>query len=237
MDIIIADDDPPTGLYLKQLLEQLPDIGVLAVANSGAEALRLSKEYQAQVYFMDIDMPDMNGLEVAATIARSQSDVFFIFVTAYPDYALQAFELYSFDYILKPFDEGRIKKTVRKLQQRMINRATIPCEAETIISINTQKGKVLLKTNEISYVESRWPKVFIKSGSLRYCTVNSLHTLEEKLVPYGFFRSHRCYLVNLKAVKEISKSGYTYQILLNSGDKAMLSRSREPELRKLIDRL
>lgn len=237
MDIIIVDDDLPTGLYLKQILEQLPGVDVLAVASSGTEALRLSQKYQAQVYFMDIDMPDMNGLETAAAIARSQSDAFFIFVTAYPDYALQAFELYSFDYILKPFNEQRIKRTVEKLKKRMRNQASAPTEAETIISINTHEGRVMLNPSQISYVESRWPKVFIKSGAFRYCSVNNLHTLEEKLTPYGFFRSHRCYLVNLKAVKEISKSGYTYQILLNSGDKAMLSRSREQELRKLIDKL
>ncbi len=234
MKILIVDDDLPTVLYLQNIFNRIPDVSILAVAASEAEALRLAEAHEPLVIFMDLDMPGMNGLEVAGNIEQLQSDVYFIFVAACTKYALQAFELNSFDYILKPFNEERIKSTVEKLKQKMRNHPDAEFKAETVISINTQEKKIFLKSDEISYVESRWPKIFIKTKNAEYCINGNLCDLEEKLSAHAFFRSHRSYLVNLKQVKEIIKSGSTYEILLDSGDKAMLSRSKKRDLLRLL---
>lgn len=235
MKILIVDDDLPTVLYLQNIFNRISDVSILAVAASEAEALRLAEAHEPLVIFMDLDMPGMNGLEVAGNIEQLQSDVYFIFVTACTKYALQAFELNSFDYILKPFNEERIKTTVEKLKQRMRNRLDAEFKAEAVITINTQEKKIFLKSDEIFYVESRWPKIFIKTITAEYCINGTLCDLEEKLSAHGFFRSHRSYLVNLKQIKEIIKSGATYEILLDSGDKIMLSRSKAKDLLRLLN--
>jgi DNA-binding LytR/AlgR family response regulator len=210
MKILIVDDDLPTVLYLQDILNRIPDLSILAVASSEAEAVRLAEVCQPLVIFVDLDMPGMNSLEVAGTIAQLLSDVYFIFLTACTDYALQAFELYPFDYILKPFNEERIKRSITKLKQRIHIQPATEVKAGTVVSINTQERRVFLNSDEISYVEARWPKICIKTQTAEYCISGSLSDLEEKLSPHGFFRSHRSYLVNPKQVKEIIKSGSTY---------------------------
>ena len=228
MDILIVDDDLPTGLYLKHIVSQVPEVNVIGVTASGSEALRIASEHKPQVVFLDVDMPEMNGLEVAQRMAECQNDIFFIFATAYPNYALQAFELYSFDYILKPFDEERIMKTLRKLNNRLTSQTLPTFNTKEVIAIQTQGKTYLLKPEEIIYVESCKNKIIIKTLIDQYFLKGNLHTWEQQLAPYGFVPSHRSYLVNINQVKEISYINRTYELTLKSGDKSPF----KPQLRK-----
>jgi DNA-binding LytR/AlgR family response regulator len=235
MDVLIVDDDLPTGLYLKHIVAQVAEVTVIGVATSGLEALQLASEHKPQVVFLDIDMPEMNGLEVARRMAEWQSDIFFIFATAYPEYAMQAFELYSFDYILKPFDEERIKKTLRKLNNRLISQMLPAFNTTEIITIQTQGDTHLLKPDEILYIESCGVKILIKTLTNTYCIKGNLHSWKEKLTPYGFVPSHRSYLVNINQIKQISSYSSTYELILKSGDKIPLSRNYEKQLRIMLN--
>jgi DNA-binding LytR/AlgR family response regulator len=234
MDILIVDDDIPTGLYLKHIVAQVPGVTVVGVATSGLKALRIASEHKPQVVFLDVDMPEMNGLEVARRMAEWQSEIFFIFATGYPDYAMQAFELYSFDYILKPFDEERIKKTLRKLNNRLTSQKLPAFNTKEVITIQTQGETCLLKPEEILYIESRRAKIIIKTLTDRHCIKGDLHSWKEKLAPYGFMQSHRSYLVNINQIKQIAHYGSTYEFILKSGDRVPLSRNYEKQLRNML---
>ncbi len=237
MDILIVDDDAPTGLYLKHIVTQVAGITVIGVATSGLEALQLASEHKPQVVFLDIDMPEMNGLEVARRMAQWQSDIFFVFATAYPNYAIQAFELYSFDYILKPFNEERVQKTLRKLNDRITSQLFPVVSPKETFSIQIHWKTYLLKPKEILYVESCMTKVLIKTLTGTYCIKGGLHSWKEKLAPYGFVPCHRSYLVNINQVKKIDYIGRTYELTLKSDDKVPLSRSYEKQLRKMLNDL
>jgi len=234
MDILIVDDDRPTGLYLKHIVSQVPGVTVIGLAASGSEALGMAGEHKPQVVFLDVDMPEMDGLEVARRMAEWHNDIFFIFATAYPNYAMQAFELYSFDYILKPFDEERIKKTLRKLNNRLTSQPFTAVNSKETVAIQTNGKTYLLKPEEILVVESRRGKVLIKTVTDTYCIKGNLHSWQEKLAPYGFVQSHRSYLVNINQIKQISPYGSTYELILKSGDKVPLSRNYEKQLRKML---
>jgi DNA-binding LytR/AlgR family response regulator len=117
MRILIVDDEPATGLFLQSIIKELPGVKT-DIATSGKEALKKALISQPQAVFLDIDMPDINGIELAHTLAEKYEDLSLVFATAHPDHALEAFELYSIDYILKPFDQERIKRTVKKLMDK-----------------------------------------------------------------------------------------------------------------------
>jgi len=237
MDILIVDDDVPTGLYLKHIVSQVPEVNVIGVADSGSEALRIASDHKPEVIFLDVDMPEMNGLEVARRMTEWQSDIFFIFATAYPDYAIQAFELYSFDYILKPFDEERIKKTLRKLNHRLTSQTLPAFNTKEVITIQTHEKTYLLKPEEILYIESCGAKIIIKTLTDAYYLKSDLHSWKDKLAPYGFVPSHRSYLVNINQVREIDCISRTYELTLKSGDKVPLSRTNEKQLRRMLSDL
>lgn len=202
------------------------------VATSGKEALKKALINEPQAVFLDIDMPDMSGIKLAHALAKEYKDLSLVFATAHPDYALEAFELYSFDYILKPFNEERIKKTVKRLIEK--SQLLSLAQSETSISIKTQKQTTFLKPVNILYIETRSSGNIIKTLNRNYTTKEDIHILEVKLQPYNFFRCHRSYLVNLYHIEKIIPSGRTFQILLDTGDKILLSRKQENILKKKL---
>lgn len=232
MRILVVDDDPVTCLFLKKIIEEIQGVAMVVTAGSGAEGLQTAEEYATHAVFLDIDMPGMNGLELARALLERQSGILPVFVTGYPDYALDSFEFYPVDYILKPIDEERVKTTVVKLKERID--AGRDNEPENPIMIEQQGRKVLLKPSEILYVESIKPRVHIRTRRDDYIFRRSLRALCKELIKYGFFQSHRSYLVNLQHVRQILPSGQTYEILLDSDEKVMLSRLQEPKLRRLL---
>ncbi|MEN6463253.1 MAG: LytTR family DNA-binding domain-containing protein [Syntrophomonas sp.] len=234
---LIVDDEPSIGHYLKMIIEAVPGVYVTDVVSSGNEALKTMEIFHPQVIFLDIDMPQMNGLELARYLTEKYQDLYIIFATAYPDYALEAFELYSFDYILKPFNEERIKKTVRKLRDQIQPGVSNILPAEIPISIETHKQEIFLRPGKILYVESSKPGILIKTLNDTYMIRSDMYTYERKLEPYGFYRCHRSYLVNLAFIKEISNSGRTYQLVLTSGEKILLSRQKVKVLKDKLHNL
>ncbi|CFY09644.1 Signal transduction response regulator, receiver domain [Syntrophomonas zehnderi OL-4] len=225
MRILIVDDEPVTGSLLASIIKEVPGV-ITDVASSGKEALEKAAINEYQVVFVDIDMPEMNGMELADILAKKYKQLSLVFATAHPDYALEAFELYSFDYILKPYDEERIKKTVKKLAEKSHSD-----QSEAAIPVKTKEQMLFLKPSHILYVETRDSGIIIKTSNRNYATREDIHAFEVRLQSYDFFRCHRSYLVNLRHIKEIIPSGRTYQIILDTDDRIPLSRKHERLLR------
>ncbi len=141
---------------------------MVSTAGDGKETIRQVEIYQPNVVFLDIDMPEMNGVEAARELAEMRPGLYFVFATAFPDYTLEAFELYSFDYILKPFDEKRIRQTVRRLRDKVSEELSRESQQSPGILIEVEEQKIFLNPEEILYAESRRRKVLIKTekGSL-----------------------------------------------------------------------
>lgn len=233
--ILVVDDQPVTGCYLQKIIEEVPETKVVNVVTSAREAVQQAELHKPQAVFLDIDMPEMDGMALAHVLQEKQKDIYIVFATALPDYALKAFEIYSFDYILKPFDMERIKKTVRKLKEA-ISRPMLPnANADNTLRLAYNGRKIFLRIVDILFIESRQPKrIYIKTMKNAYLIRGDLNSVEQKLKQDGFFRCHRAFLVNLRQVKEILPSGHTYEIILYSGDRVLLSRKHEKNLRERL---
>ncbi|MDT3699370.1 MAG: LytTR family DNA-binding domain-containing protein [Thermincola sp.] len=231
LEVLIADEDQYVAVNLKHILEEVDNVKVVAIANDGKNAVSLVEKLRPQVVCLDIDIPEMNGIEVARELTEVFPNLNFVFISAYPNFALEAFELYSFDYILKPLDEKRVKKTVRKLKEKVFKEQSNSSPSTPGILIEVNERNIFLNFNEIIFIESRQHKILIKSVNGAYLTNGDLHTLEQKLDPRIFFRCHKGFIVNLMQLKEVVSFNRTFEIILRSGDKVSLSREKEKVLR------
>lgn len=230
--VLIADDDPEIGPYLKAIVEEVADVEVVFIAKNGKEAVQQVVACRPDLVFLDIDMPEMNGIEVARLLRQLRPDLYFVFATVHPEFSLEAYEVYCYDYLLKPLDEKRIVKTVSRIkEQALANRRRGPKEPQSIL-VQVDDRRIFINPSEILYIECCKPKLLIKTTKGDYLTQCDMATLEQKLDHQLFFRCHKGYLVNLKQIREITPSGRTFEITLHSGDKVMLSRTREKTLRE-----
>jgi DNA-binding LytR/AlgR family response regulator len=234
---LIADDEPHLAAYLRdRLVAAYPELDVVGIAGNGPEALRLIEEHDPDVLFLDIRMPGLNGLEVARRVADG---VQIVFVTAYDQYALEAFEREAVDYLLKPVTDERLAQTVRRLRERL--RAPPPADelkraldalsrvlpalsgnaaapgrlAWVRASVGNQVR--LIAVEEVCYFQAndKYTSVFTAEGEALIRT--PLKELGEQLDPDRFWQVHRGTIVNLAHVAATTRdlSGRT-QIKLKS---------------------
>lgn len=235
--IIIADDEPGVVLLLHSILSELEGAQVVGTAENANDIMNLVKEQSPDLAFLDIELPDMKGIELAGKLREMNPDIFIVFITAYQEYSLQAFKLYASDYILKPIDPERVKTTFRHIQRILkiperINR-TLPLQTSKI-SINLGNERVFVKLSEIFYIEKAGRYTFIYCVNGNFKTRQTLQELEQHLGTV-FFRSHKSYIINTEQVDRIinyPNSSYYEVKFKNCSGKALLSRDRVHELMK-----
>ena len=244
---LIADDEPHLAAYLRERLAAIwPELDIVGVAEDGPAALRLIEEQDPDVVFLDIRMPGLTGLEVARRVAAG---VHVVFVTAYDEYAVTAFEREAVDYVLKPVSDDRLRETVRRLRERVASAtppegltaalealgrilpalgASVPAGAERLAWIRAAIGNQvrLIAIEEVCYFQAndKYTSVFTREGEALIRT--SLKELAEQLDPARFWQIHRSTIVNLAHVASSTRdlSG-RIQIRLKSRPE-MLSVSR-----------
>ncbi len=221
---IIADDESPLRSYLVRLLKDTwPELTILHAAENGVNALKAIIKYQPDVAFLDINMPGLTGLEVAA---QCKGDCHIVFITAYDQYAIEAFENEAIDYLLKPVNKERLQETQKRLQERMNN---TPQDLSNLLS-TLQNNKTYLQWLKVAYQEEvklinvvdidyfqsseKYTSAFINGKE--YVLRSSLKKLEEQLDPNEFWRVHRATLVRVKSIESISKT-LSGQLLINIG--------------------
>ncbi|WP_425445924.1 LytR/AlgR family response regulator transcription factor [Dethiothermospora halolimnae] len=249
INCIILDDEKPAREELSFLLKGYDDIGVLAEAKHGLEALDLISELDIDLIFLDIEMPKVNGIEVAEKILNNNNPPFIVFVTAYNEYAIKAFELNAIDYILKPFSKDRLDNTINKVLKRLdynsINYKNrlenLLCEIENKSNINKvclyKNGSyipVLVESIIYATVVDKSTLIFTENESYEY--QNSLSQLEETLNLDNFFRSHRSFIINLDFIEKIEPwFNSTYQVKLKCiKEKIPVSRSQVKSFKKIM---
>jgi two-component system response regulator LytT len=255
--VLIVDDDERERIVLRYILEQSRDVEIVGEAVHGLEALLLCQEKKVDLVFLDITMPEMGGLETAYKLRGLREAPHFAFITVKKDMAVEAFELGAIDYIVKPFEQARVEKTLDRVKaqighkdvieelvkQKLKERIDFFLEKYRNYEIYSkrlpvrEKGKIsLVNQEEIIYCESQGKKVFICTNNEGYLSNFTLNELEARLNSLSFFRAHQAFIVNLNYIKEIVNFGEgSYLLHLNNCNKnIILSRSKAKLLRERI---
>ena len=231
---IIVDDEAPARSELKFLLDELGSVDVVAEAASVREAIEKLKEYQCDVIFLDINMPEANGLQLANALQHLRYPPAVVFVTAYSEFALDAFKVNAIDYLVKPVESDRLAQAVARVQENV----ALHAQAQHSERIPVEKGgkKILIAIDKIRFVMARDDYAYLQTDTDRYFSTVSLAQLEKRLDGHGFFRVHRGYLVNLAMVEGVEPvSGGTLLLTLNGvEDKIPVSRRRVSALKKAL---
>lgn len=222
MDIkcLIVDDEPPAVDELNFILSEINGVQIVGSAFSAGQAIQAIRSKQPDLVFLDIKMPGRDGFEVIKACRSFRKKPFFVFATAYDEHAVQAFETCAVDYILKPFRAERVEESVERVQRLMIDRQQEALcgqleemvarlqpapRAVNKISVEHQGRILLLDPEDIVYFKAEKKAILACTESRCFMLhgLTSLDNLQSKLSGFGFFRSHRGFLVNLTCVKEV----------------------------------
>lgn len=234
---MIVDDEAPARSELRFLLEQTGRVETITEASSVKMAVERLMESRSDVVFLDISMPQINGMQLAEALHKLKNPPAVVFVTAYSEHALKAFDVDAVDYLLKPVETERLKQALDKVEARM--KPGQESSHSSVERIPVEKGgrKVLVPINEIRYIEAKDDYACIYTATDRYLSTISLAQLENKLSPHGFFRVHRGYIVNLEYVEDVEVvSSGILQLGLNGikDKKISVSRRRVVQLKRAL---
>jgi two-component system LytT family response regulator len=242
--VFIADDDEGMRLVLRKAIVKIEGFEVIGEAADGESALQLVESLKPDVIFMDVEMPLLSGVECAKKVLDFNPKIKIIFATAHEEYMPEAFELYAFDYMVKPFKTARIAQTLNRIKQLNII-------SEGILSnncVNSDEkvlGKLIIRNKEsinlvdeedIIFVQREERTTAIYTSTERYITSEGLSELEERLDRSLFFRSHKSYIINLNMISKIYPYGrWTYLVKLKRTDKdALLTHDKYEDLQKMF---
>ena len=219
---LIADDEPAARRGVRQLLSAFPEFAVAGECRNGAEVLTALNTSAPDVVFLDIQMPGIDGFEVIRqrTVERMPAVVF---LTAFDQFAIKAFETEALDYLVKPVSEARFAATMKRLVRRLRSGSA---REETIV-VTTSRGATVLHLNEIDWIEAAGNYSQLWVGTRSYFLRESLQVLEDRVQKHGFVRAHRRALVRLDGVRELTRTRTgTSVAVLESGVRVPISRRR-----------
>lgn len=209
INVIIVDDEPLAQDVLETYIEKVPELNLVKKCNNAFEANEALKNNQIDLMFLDIQMPQLTGIDFLKTLSKPP---LVIFTTAYSNYAIEGFELNALDYLLKPISAERFMKAVNKaIEQIELQRKEVPvgaaptAEEDNPDYIFVKADKKLVKVNfdEIIYIEGLKDYVIIRMDNTRVITLQTMKSLEDKLPPQMFRRIHRSYIVNVNHIEAV----------------------------------
>jgi two-component system response regulator LytT len=259
--VVIADDEAPAREELAYLLDQIPDVDQVIQAHGGMDAIKKVKGYAPHLLFLDMEMPDLGGLQVAQIVNELAPQVKIVFSTAYDHYAVEAFKLRAFHYILKPYDDDDVLAVFRELRGSVNEEGdrrenTTSTEAVVVqsvaggtaklgqppapvkLAVDIEGGIKYISPKDIVYISKEGKHVLIHTSERAYEVTYTLQDLEQKLASHGFFRCHKGYLVQMEAIVELkSWINGAYNVVMN--DKPLstipVSRNYVKELRLRLE--
>lgn len=241
--VLIADDDTGMRLVLKKAIEKDRDFKITGEAEDGDAALRLFDSLRPDVVFLDVEMPLVSGVECAKKITDINPKAVIVFATAHEEYMPDAFEVYAFDYLIKPFKVERLNQTLKRIKEADVVKPEgaenklqdFPKTLEKLM-IRNKEGISLVDMADIILIQREDRSTVIYTLQDRFTTSEGLSDLEEKLNGKLFFRSHKSYIINLEAVSKIYPYGrWTYIVKLKGTEKdALLTHEKYEELGKLF---
>lgn len=240
MKAIIVEDEVLARQELRYLIETHSKIKVEAEFEDGLDALKFLQNQEVDVLFLDINIPSIDGVLLAHNISKFSVKPYIVFITAYKEHAVEAFEVEAFDYILKPYSESRIISMLAKLEAAHTQQhRAIPKQLQpSITKVNLYKNEkiIVVDANDIYYAVAQEKTTEVVTKSEKYIMHLSISDFYERLPKDIFFRCHRSYLVNTEKIKEIVPwFNNTYLLRLNDIDAEIpVSRSKSKEFRQLM---
>lgn len=251
--VLIVDDEPIARGGLRTLLAAERDFEIIGESRNGREAIQAIREQKPDLVFLDVQMPKMNGFTVIEQIGVEQMPAV-IFVTAYDKYALQAFEINALDYLLKPFDEERLQKTLQRVRKHFLreNLDHLQERLATLLNQLSQKGKkrpdrlvvksagriFFINVDEIDWIEAAGNYVQLHIGPQSHLLRQTMDGMEAELDPEKFLRIRRSAIVNIACVKELQVfSKGEYLIMLHNGAKLNSSRRYRSKLDFILNKV
>lgn len=246
MKAIIIDDIESVAESIKQIIQRYcEDVEVVAVAHSAKSGIEKILEFEPDLVFLDIQMPGGSGFDLLNSFEKIDFEV--IFVTAYDEYAIKAIKFGALDYILKPIDINDIREAIDRSKAKsklkaaetknFLNNLNNPNSPSNTLIINTEKGIVLIKINEIIHIQSdgNYSKLFLTNGT-RHISTKNLKTYENYLDPNIFVRIHHSHLINLYEIKELYKAD-GLEVKMSNGDVLPVSVRKKQDLMYHFNRL
>jgi len=198
---IIVDDEPLALDVLETYIAQLPELELVARCENALEAREVLKEHDVDLMFLDINMPQLTGIDFVKTLSVKPN---FIFTTAHPYYAVEGFELNAIDYLMKPIPLERFMKAVNKVINMQLGETSAPeKKKENFIFVKADKKLIKVNFDDILYIEGLKDYVIIRQKEGRIITLHTMKSLEAKLPDHIFKRIHRSYIVNIGAIDAI----------------------------------
>lgn len=234
---LIVDDDPNAIRHLKQHLELFPSVEVVGEVNGGRDAMLFLGRHEADLLFLDIEMGDITGLELARHLQSVHKDLLVIFVTGHAGFAVDGYEHRPVDFLIKPVDFFRLEKAIRAVTERMEHSAP-PSIPDRKIGVKADGGIRLVNVKDIRCIEKDGRKISIilRNGE-SFRAGDTMKNIEDMFRPYGFYRAHQSFIVPLGRIESIRPDAHTrsYTIRLDDGTEIPLSRNKFPELKELLE--
>jgi two-component system LytT family response regulator len=247
--VVIVDDEPPARAVVREYIGRHPGVTIVAECANGFEAVKAVSELTPDLLFLDVQMPKLDGFEVLELLGRA---VPIVFVTAYDQYALRAFEVHAVDYLLKPFSEERFAEALDRVRERLRARdAEGQAEGLDVAALVAQARpkqgpleRVLIRdgaqvhvipVDRIDYVEAQDDYVCFKAEGRQYLKDQTMATLEASLDPARFVRIHRSYLLNIDRIARVELYAKDSRIaILRDATRLPVSRAGYARLSKLL---
>lgn len=240
--VLIIDDEPLARAHVRSLLGDDPGVTIVGECGNGADAVASIRDLKPDLVLLDIQMPELDGFGLVREVGADAMPAT-IFITAYDEYALKAFEVYAVDYLLKPVDRQRFAQAIARAKERINSVAGATSDAAgrlqqamdyvakqraERIAIKVDGRTVLLRAQEIDWIDAEDDYVRIHAGKSNYLIRATLGSIEQKLPP-GFMRIHRSTIVNMDRIKEIQPYMQgDYVVTLADGTKRHTGRSYRP---------
>lgn len=241
--VLICDDEPGMRLILRKIVERTAGFEVVAEAADGREAVELFARHRPDVAFLDVDMPALSGVDCARIMADIDPGACLIFATAHEQYMKDAFAVYAFDYLIKPFPIERVEETLARVYSRRAARETVPVRENarkssglSKLMIRHKEGVSLVDMGDIIMIQREDRSTVLYTAQERIVTGEPLSDIMDRLDPQLFFRSHKSYIINLAMVSRIYPYGrWTYVVKLkNTTQDALITYEKFGEMEQFF---
>ncbi len=243
---ILVDDEELARQLLREYLSEEKDIEIVAECNNGFDAVKAIAQWKPDLAFLDVQMPKLDGFEVLELI---DADLAVVFVTAYDQYAMKAFEAAAVDYLLKPFDVSRLRTALEKVRRQLGERgprvqaaelkqaARAPGQWPERIVVKDGARVHIIPIGQLEYAEAQDDYVALHSGGKSYLKQQTISSLEESLDPAKFVRVHRSFLINLECISKIEPYTKDSRLaILTGGAQVPVSRAGYLRLKEAMER-
>jgi two-component system LytT family response regulator len=250
--VLLVDDEPLAREMLREMLQNDPQVVIVGESCNGREALEAIRAHSPDVLFLDVQMPEVGGFEVLDSLGKGQIP-HVIFVTAYDQYAVRAFEVHALDYLLKPFDQERFNIAWQRARVQIMRDRTSGMDQRIVSLLEEMKagkkylerlvikanGRIyFLEANEIDWIEAEGNYVSVHSAKKSHLLRETISSLESQLDPKKFVRIHRSSIVRIDQIQELQPWFHgEYRIILHDGTQLTLSRNHRDKLQEALGKL